>query len=69
MFLDEGPIAIHRTFLSTEASGKAAFEKPMRAVRATESEIARNPRSRSAVLRAAVRTAAPARPESERVFA
>lgn len=51
------------------SSGQAAFEKPMRAVRATESEIARNPRSRSAVLRAAVRTAAPARPESERVFA
>lgn len=30
--LDEGPIAIHRTFLSTEASGKAAFEKPKRAL-------------------------------------
>ncbi len=51
------------------SSGKAAFEKPMRAVRATDSEISRNPRSRSAVLRATVRTAAPARPESERVFA
>ena len=51
------------------SSGQAVFEKPMRAVRATESEISRNPRSRSAVLRAAVRTAAPARPESERVFA
>ncbi|WP_230292919.1 16S rRNA (cytosine(1402)-N(4))-methyltransferase RsmH [Croceicoccus sp. Ery5] len=51
------------------SSGRAAFEKPMRAVRATESEILRNPRSRSAVLRAAVRTAAPARPASERAFA
>ena len=51
------------------SSGKAVFEKPMRAVRATDAEIARNPRSRSAVLRAAVRTDAPARPESERVFA
>ena len=30
--LDEGPIAIHRTFLSTETSGKAAFEKPKRAL-------------------------------------
>ena len=30
--LDEGPIAIHRTFLSSEASGKAAFEKPKRAL-------------------------------------
>ena len=30
--IDEGPIAIHRTFLSTEASGKAAFEKPKRAL-------------------------------------
>ena len=30
--LDEGSIAIHRTFLSTEASGKAAFEKPKRAL-------------------------------------
>ncbi|ARU16529.1 16S rRNA (cytosine(1402)-N(4))-methyltransferase RsmH [Croceicoccus marinus] len=51
------------------SSGQAAFEKPMRAVRATDAEIARNPRSRSAVLRAAVRTSASARPESERVFA
>ena len=30
--LDEGPIAIHRTFLCTEASGKAAFKKPKRAL-------------------------------------
>lgn len=30
--LDEGPIAIHRTFLSTETSRKAAFEKPKRAL-------------------------------------
>ncbi|WP_428831640.1 DUF7146 domain-containing protein [Erythrobacter westpacificensis] len=29
---DEGPIAIHRTFLSSEASTKAAFEKPKRAL-------------------------------------
>lgn len=30
--LDEGPIAIHRTFLSTEAPTKAAFNKPKRAL-------------------------------------
>jgi hypothetical protein len=30
--LDEGPIAIHRTFLSTEAPTKAAFDKPKRAL-------------------------------------
>jgi len=30
--LDEGAIAIHRTFLSTEASTKAAFDKPKRAL-------------------------------------
>ncbi|MCT2560048.1 toprim domain-containing protein [Tsuneonella sp. YG55] len=30
--LDDGPIAIHRTFLSTKASGKAAFDKPKRAL-------------------------------------
>ena len=30
--LDEGPIAIHRTFLSSEFSTKAAFDKPKRAL-------------------------------------
>lgn len=30
--LDEGPVAIHRTFLSTEASTKATFDKPKRAL-------------------------------------
>lgn len=29
---DEGPVAIHRTFLSGEASTKAAFDKPKRAL-------------------------------------
>ena len=37
-----------------------SFERPARAVRASEAEIAANPRARSATLRAAVRTAAPA---------
>jgi 16S rRNA (cytosine1402-N4)-methyltransferase len=39
----------------------AAFARVSRAIRASEAEIARNPRARSATLRAAVRTAAPAR--------
>lgn len=30
--LDEGPIAIHRTFLSTKAATKADFDKPKRAL-------------------------------------
>ena len=37
------------------------FARVSRAIRASEAEIARNPRARSATLRAAVRTAAPAR--------
>jgi 16S rRNA (cytosine1402-N4)-methyltransferase len=39
----------------------AAFARVSRAIRSSEAEIARNPRARSATLRAAVRTAAPAR--------
>ncbi len=37
-----------------------SFVKPARAVRASAAEVARNPRARSATLRSAVRTAAPA---------
>ncbi|WP_310496011.1 16S rRNA (cytosine(1402)-N(4))-methyltransferase RsmH [Sandarakinorhabdus sp.] len=37
-----------------------SFQRPAKAVRACVAEIARNPRSRSATLRAAVRTSAPA---------
>ncbi len=37
-----------------------SFERPARAVRPSDAEISRNPRARSATLRAAVRTAAPA---------
>jgi 16S rRNA (cytosine1402-N4)-methyltransferase len=37
-----------------------SFEKPARAVRASDAEVAANPRARSATLRAAVRTNAPA---------
>lgn len=47
----------------TENAGPApTFERPRRPVTATEEELARNPRSRSATLRSAVRTAAPAHP-------
>ncbi len=46
------------------ADGPApSFEKPGRAVRAGDTELARNPRARSATLRSAVRTAAPAWPD------
>jgi 16S rRNA (cytosine1402-N4)-methyltransferase len=37
-----------------------SFERPARAVRPSDAEVATNPRARSATLRAAVRTAAPA---------
>ena len=46
------------------ASVAPVFEKVCKAVRPSESEILRNPRARSATLRAAVRTAAPARKEA-----
>ena len=46
------------------ASVAPVFEKVSKAVRPSESEILRTPRARSATLRAAVRTAAPARKEA-----
>ncbi len=39
------------------------FDKPSRAVRAGDAELQRNPRARSAILRAATRNSAPARKE------
>lgn len=39
--LDEGPIAIHRTFLSSEASIKADFDKPKRALGALDEAAVR----------------------------
>lgn len=42
------------------AGPQPTFAKPAKAVRPGETELARNPRARSATLRAAVRTAAPA---------
>ncbi len=46
---------------SPDPVGKPVFEKPSAAIRPGPEEEARNPRSRSATLRWAVRTAAPAR--------
>ena len=45
---------------------QSVFEKPSAAIRPTAEEEVRNPRSRSATLRWAVRTAAPARTPGER---
>ncbi|MGN3973862.1 16S rRNA (cytosine(1402)-N(4))-methyltransferase RsmH [Tsuneonella sp. SYSU-LHT278] len=42
------------------------FARVSKGIRASEAEVARNPRARSATLRHAVRTAAPARPETAR---
>jgi 16S rRNA (cytosine1402-N4)-methyltransferase len=43
---------------AVQAAKDPSFETPARAIRASESEIARNPRARSATLRVARRTAA-----------
>ena len=43
------------------------FAKVSKAIRPSEAEIERNPRTRSSVLRHAIRTAAPARPFDERI--
>lgn len=48
------------------SSVQSVFEKPSAAIRPTAEEEARNPRSRSATLRWAVRTSAPARTPGER---
>jgi 16S rRNA (cytosine1402-N4)-methyltransferase len=45
---------------SAPATRAPSFERPARAVRPSDAEVAGNPRARSATLRAAVRTAAPA---------
>jgi 16S rRNA (cytosine1402-N4)-methyltransferase len=48
--------------LPTRAAGPApTFERLTKGIRPSEAEIAHNPRARSATLRAAIRTAAPAR--------
>lgn len=47
---------------------EATFDKPGKAIGASEREAVENPRARSAKLRAAVRTAAPARPADMSLF-
>jgi 16S rRNA (cytosine1402-N4)-methyltransferase len=55
--------------LPAQAAVPATFGKPAGVVTASGDEIARNPRSRSARLRAAVRTAEPARAADPSIFA
>ena len=45
---------------AASAAAEPSFETPAKAVRASDAEVARNPRARSATLRVARRTAAPA---------
>ena len=53
--------------LPQRESGPApTFEKPAKAVWPGMAELARNPRSRSATLRSAIRTSAPVAPRSSR---
>jgi len=52
--------------LPGEMPGPApVFTRPSKAIRASEAEIARNPRARSAVLRHAMRTSSPARTQGQ----
>ena len=54
-------VGTSRHMPAAKAGPPPAFARVSRAIRASEAEIARNPRARSATLRAAVRTDAPAR--------
>ncbi len=56
-----GDAGASRHLPAAQAALPSSFDKPSRAVRAGEVERARNPRARSAILRHATRTAAPAR--------
>jgi len=55
-----GAPAASRHMPEAVAGRAPSFQRPAKAVRASDAEIARNPRARSATLRSAVRTAAPA---------
>ncbi len=58
---DASSVAAGSRHLPQASGAPATFERVSKAVRAGEAELARNPRARSATLRHAVRTAAPAR--------
>jgi 16S rRNA (cytosine1402-N4)-methyltransferase len=61
-FLREGSTSVSGSrHLPQTGAAPAVFTRVSKAVRASEVEVARNPRARSATLRHAVRTAAPAR--------
>lgn len=71
-FLRDGAGAVpsgSRHMPQMQAKALPVFEKPSGAIRPTEEEEVRNPRARSATLRWAVRTAAPARSNDGRVAA
>jgi len=57
-----GAPAGSRHLPAAQAPRAPSFERPARAIRPSEAEITANPRARSATLRSAVRTAAPAWP-------
>jgi len=71
-FLRDGAGAVpsgSRHMPQMQAKALPVFEKPSGAIRPTEEEEVRNPRARSATLRWAVRTAAPARTSDGRAMA
>jgi 16S rRNA (cytosine1402-N4)-methyltransferase len=58
---DASAVAAGSRHLPQAAAGPATFVRVSRSIRPSDSELARNPRARSATLRHAARTAAPAR--------
>ena len=66
---DRSAAAAVSRHLPAQAAVPATFDKPARVVTASDKEIALNPRSRSAKLRGAARTAAPARAADPSIFA
>jgi 16S rRNA (cytosine1402-N4)-methyltransferase len=60
-FRDASTAASGSRHLPQQGFTPTLFTRVSKAIRATDAEVARNPRARSATLRHAVRTAAPAR--------
>jgi 16S rRNA (cytosine1402-N4)-methyltransferase len=62
-----GAVAAGSRYLPPSAAAdRPVFAQVSKAIRAGTTELARNPRARSATLRHAIRTDAPARPENDR---